>query len=251
MLEPFSSSRASIEHNGISCGGRHETQDRFALRFLVSSAPRGDSCARALQAGPRSFELLPTGGRGPHLFAEGVISTPGDEAGGVFSPDGNEFYFARLNPTTTFSADRVAVRFALERREMERAGSAAVFRQESGFSAATFCRTERRCTSGRRGLRRIPRRMCLRIWKVERTADGLGRTACLCPRRSMRRTDRWNWGASVTGDGTMYFTSDRDEPGRPQIYRSRLVSWRVSDTGETGAGNQFGVQRLRSVRERR
>src|SRR6202043_3604852 len=49
----------------------------------------------------RSFELLPTEGDGPHLFAEGVISTPGDEAGGVFSVDGNEFYFAKLNPATT------------------------------------------------------------------------------------------------------------------------------------------------------
>src|ERR1700687_4883035 len=58
--------------------------------------------APGVQAGPRSFELLPTG-EGPHLFAEGVISTPGDEAGGVFSPDGNEFYFALLNPATTGS----------------------------------------------------------------------------------------------------------------------------------------------------
>jgi hypothetical protein len=31
-----------------------------------------------------------------------VISTPGDEAGGVFSPDGREFYFAQMSPTTTF-----------------------------------------------------------------------------------------------------------------------------------------------------
>jgi Tol biopolymer transport system component len=55
-----------------------------------------------LHAGPHSFELLPTGEDAPHLFAKGVISTPGDEAGGVFSPDGREFYFAQMNPTTTF-----------------------------------------------------------------------------------------------------------------------------------------------------
>ena len=62
----------------------------------------GDAAARA--AGPEvlSYELLPTDASAPHLFAEGVISTPDDEAGGVFSPDGREFYFAKLNPTTTF-----------------------------------------------------------------------------------------------------------------------------------------------------
>jgi hypothetical protein len=34
--------------------------------------------ASAVFAGPRSFELLPTDQSGPHLFGEGVISTPGN-----------------------------------------------------------------------------------------------------------------------------------------------------------------------------
>ena len=38
----------------------------------------------------------------PRLFAEGIISTEDDEAGGTFSPDGTEFYFVKLNPYTTF-----------------------------------------------------------------------------------------------------------------------------------------------------
>jgi hypothetical protein len=59
-------------------------------------------CVPTLHAGPHSFEVLPTGEDAPHLFGKGVISTPGDEAGGVFSPDGREFYFAQMNPTNTF-----------------------------------------------------------------------------------------------------------------------------------------------------
>src|SRR3954447_14090801 len=38
----------------------------------------------------------------PRIFAEGVISTPEDEIGGTFSPDGMEFYFSRLVSYTTF-----------------------------------------------------------------------------------------------------------------------------------------------------
>jgi len=37
----------------------------------------------------------------PRIFAEGIISTTNDEAGGTFSPDGTEFYFTRLVPYTT------------------------------------------------------------------------------------------------------------------------------------------------------
>jgi hypothetical protein len=32
----------------------------------------------------------------PELFAEGVISTPGDESGGSMSPDGRDFYFRKV-----------------------------------------------------------------------------------------------------------------------------------------------------------
>ncbi|HEX9303776.1 MAG TPA: hypothetical protein VGA31_04920, partial [Thermoanaerobaculia bacterium] len=35
------------------------------------------------------------------VFGEGVISTPGYESGGAFTPDGKEFYFTIRDPTTT------------------------------------------------------------------------------------------------------------------------------------------------------
>ena len=62
----------------------------------------------------------------------------------------------------------------------------------------------------------------LRIWQVNRTGDGWGEPMPVPA--PINSDDRWNWGASVTADGTMYFTSDREEPGRPQIYRSLFVN---------------------------
>src|SRR5256885_8303934 len=90
-------------HSGYESPGVHtmtRSMWRKLLVFISVTATIG-GLAEAAPGVKRSYELLPDGDR-PSLFAEGIISTPGDEAGGVFSPDGSEFYFARLNPTTTF-----------------------------------------------------------------------------------------------------------------------------------------------------
>src|SRR5262249_5707527 len=69
--------------------------------FCVALLAAG-SVAQGGGPGEPSFDSLPTDKSAPHIFAEGIISTPEDEAGGVFSPDGKDFYFAKFNPTTTF-----------------------------------------------------------------------------------------------------------------------------------------------------
>ena len=169
-----------------------------------------------------SNELLPPGTAEPHLFAEGVISTPDDEAGGVFSPDGREFYFAKFNPTTTFP----------------RIGLLCVSRWQNGkwttpevlpFSGKYLDFPPRLSTDGKTMYftsSRVPPGMkahVLRIWKVERTKEGWGEPEPL-PAPINAPEDHWNWGASVTKDGTLYFTSDREEAGRAKIYRSRMVN---------------------------
>jgi hypothetical protein len=63
----------------------------------------------------------------------------------------------------------------------------------------------------------------LRIWKVEKTKEGWGEPEALPPPINAPE-DHWNWGASVTKDGTMYFASDREQAGRAKIYCSRLVN---------------------------
>jgi hypothetical protein len=179
-------------------------------------------CAPRIQAEPRSFELLPTGGEGPHLFAEGVISTPGDEAGGVFSPDGNEFYFALLNPATTGS--RIGLLCVSHWRSgkwsapevLPFSGKYLDFLPRLSPDGAAMYFGSSRPTPDSKA-------HALRIWKVEKTERGWGEPAAMAAPINAPE-GRWNWGASVTRDGTIYFASDRDQPGRPQIYRARSAS---------------------------
>jgi hypothetical protein len=175
----------------------------------------------AAEAGPRSFELLPSGGEAPHLFGEGVISTPRDEAGGVFSPDGNEFYFTTLNPATAGS----------------RLGLLCVSHWRDGkwglpevlpFSGLHLDFLPRLSPDGKAmyfsSSRPIPdsKVRALRIWKVARTERGWSEPVPL-PAPVNPAEGGGNWGAAVTRDGTIYFASDRESPGNLHIYRARLA----------------------------
>src|SRR5262245_50025861 len=57
------------------------------------------SAALLLEAG--GISPYDTGAREPRLFAEGVVSTEGEESNGSFSPEGREYYFAKFNSYTT------------------------------------------------------------------------------------------------------------------------------------------------------
>jgi WD40-like Beta Propeller Repeat len=169
-----------------------------------------------------SYEELPLGEEGPHLFAEGVISTPDDEVGGVFSPDGKDFYFAKLNPTTTFP--RLGLLCVSHWRDgkwttpevMPFSGKYLDFppRLSPDGNAMFFASTRPLEGSKVRALR---------IWKVERVGNGWGEPRALPP--PVNQEDGRNcWGGSVTKDGTIYFAADLDQPGRPQIYLSRFAN---------------------------
>jgi hypothetical protein len=178
-------------------------------------------CAPTLHAGPHSFELLPTGEDAPHLFAKGVISTPSDEAGGVFSPDGREFYFAQMNPTTTFPRIGLLCVSHWNGKSWSRP-------EALPFSGKYLDFPPRLSPDGKTmyfASSRLPvdsTAHVLRIWRVHRTGDNWGEPVPVPA--PINSDDRWNWGASVTTDGTLYFASDREEPGHPQIYRSRFVN---------------------------
>ena len=152
------------------------------MRAKQGSILAGCACAVAIftavltnnaHAGPKSYEMLPTDGTAPHLFAEGVISTPGDEAGGVFSLDGTEFYFTKLNPATA----------------VPRIGLLCVSRWHEGkwntpevlpFSGMYLDFLPRVAPDGKALYFASSRPMqnskvrALRIWKVERTESGWG-----------------------------------------------------------------------------
>lgn len=169
---------------------------------------------------PKSYELLPPRDAEPEILEEGTISTPNDEAGGVFSPDGSEFYFTVLNPTTTVA--RISL-LCVSRWDGAKWSKPEVL----PFSGKYFDLPARFSPDGKilyfSSTRPIPgqKSHVFGIWKVERSANGWSAPVAL-PAPINSGDGHWNWGASVTRDGTMYFTSDRDQPGRPQIYRAKL-----------------------------
>ena len=169
-------------------------------------------------AGPKSFELLPKDTSGPQLFAEGVISTTGDEAGGEFSPDGQEFYFTALNPATAGSRIGLLCR-------SHWLGAKWGAPEVLPFSGKSLDFIPHLSPDGKTmyfaSLRMAPNSKvrAIRIWKVEKTDRGWGEPTVL-PAPVNPADGGGNWGASVTRDGTLYFASDRDS-GRLQIFRAK------------------------------
>jgi Tol biopolymer transport system component len=158
----------------------------------------------------------------PKLFAEGVISTEDDELNGAFSPDGNEYYFSKVNQYTTFPrlgilcVSRYRNHQWSEPEVLPFSGKNLDFPPRLSPDGNTLFFSSSRPIEGK-----IPH--ALKIWSVHRTADGWGEPAPLPP--PINALDNyWNWAPSVTKDGTLYFASTRDGTGHPHIYRSRLVN---------------------------
>src|SRR5215472_4432326 len=166
----------------------------------------------------------------PRLFAEGVISTEDDEINGSFSLDGAEYFFAKVNLTTTFP----------------RIGILCVSRFRNGhwnepevlpFSGGEYLDLSPRISPDGATLFFSSSRpaagfsvRALRVWSVQRTAAGWGDPQPLPA--PINTTDRnWNWGASVTRDGTLYFASTRDA-GHPHIFRARFAAGAYSEPEE-------------------
>ncbi len=194
----------------------------------IGLAPAG------VPAGPKSFEMLPSDARGPRLFAEGVISTPGDEAGGEFSSDGTEFYFTVLNPATAGS--RIGL-LCVSRWSSGKWGAPEVL----AFSGKSLDFSPHLSPDGKTmyfaSLRPLAdsKVRAIRIWRVEKTEHGWGEPRAL-PAPVNPAEGGGNWGASVTRDGTLYFASDRDS-GHLQIFRAR-----AEGNGGYGAPEKLGPE---------
>src|SRR5882757_6688328 len=85
------------KHSGRSCSTISLSRSvTLTAVFLLGLGWQPVACAQTrapYDPGTRIFQ--------PQMFAEGTISTDLDEAGGVFSPDGKDFYFTVVAPYTT------------------------------------------------------------------------------------------------------------------------------------------------------
>src|SRR5256885_7806934 len=178
--------------------------------WLRPASPRSEA---------KSYDLLPTEQKTPEIFAEGTISTSDDEAGGVFAPDGSEFYFTKLNPTTTFPKLSI---LCVSHWKNGKWSAPEVL----PFSGRNLDFPARLSPDGQTlffsSSRPIPGSDAhgLAIWKATKTISGWSEPVAL-PAPVNTGDGHWNWGPSVTRDGTLYFVSDRTSAGRPQIYRAK------------------------------
>jgi hypothetical protein len=185
----------------------------FRIRFV----------APTLHAGPHSFELLPTGEDAPHLFAKGVISTPSDEGAASSARTVAKFYFRADESDHHVSEDRTSCVSHWNGKSWSRpealpfSGKYLDFRRASPDGKTMYFASSRLPVDSKAHV--------LRIWRVHRTGDNWGEPVPVPA--PINSDDRWNWGASVTTDGTMYFARSR-RTGHPQIYRSRFVNGATS-----------------------
>ncbi len=193
-----------------------------AGRFApVASADAPGAAAIALPAGDPP-------GPEPRMLGEGVISTPADEFGGTFSPDGKTLLFNRSIPRSQFyvvceshwengrwGPPRVAS-FSGRWRDSDpvysRDGSRVYFASDRPVGGVD--------------------RHNFDIWSVARQGNGWGEPVNLgAPINSDRNEDF----ISFAANGTAYFTSAREgSAGYMDVWRSRLVGGRYAEPENLG-----------------
>jgi len=209
-----------------------------AAALIGCSAGWGLMTAAAAISPPES---APAGSRLPYdagnvvetrLFAEGTVSTADDESNGSFSPDGNEYYFAKSNPYTT--SPRWSLLCVTRFRdgkwsEPEVLPFSGRYRDSSpriSPDGKTLFFTSSRPAPGKTA-------RVFRIWSVERTPTGWSEPQAL-PAPINAGDDDWNFAASATRDGTLYFASTRDGSNHPHIYKSRFAAGHYEEPERLG-----------------
>jgi Tol biopolymer transport system component len=229
ILAPFASIQINTRWGGWNMLRRLRVVMALAVCTVAALAWAGHRSYGGIQ---KSYELLSAAEDGPRMFAEGAISTPDDEAGGAFSPDGTEFYFTKLNPTTTFPRISLLCVSRLQNGQWSTPGILPFSGRNLDFPARLSPDGKTLYFSSSRPVPGSDAH-AFSIWKVAKTATGWGNPEAL-PEPVNLRDGHSSWGPSITRDGTIYFASDRDPPGRSQIYRAKMSGGKYEVPGKLG-----------------
>lgn len=152
----------------------------------------------------------------PRLFGEGIISTSDDEFGGSFTPDGNTIYFTKSAPHsyryTMFESHHVNGRWTTP--------TVLPFSGRYTDSDPTLSPDGKKMfwTSDRPVNGKV--KHDYDVWMVERTPSGTWGEPQRLPEPI--NSDASEYAASMTRDGTLYFSSARE--GAIQAFSSKFVN---------------------------
>ena len=204
---------------------RATTPGRLSLD-LVTSVVRGQHEAQAYGIADEPLE--------PKMFAEGVISTPGDESGGSMSPDGKDFYFRKVAPYTLDPALTlmcVSHYHGGKWTKPEGLSFSGEYADSppmlSPDGKQLFFSSQRPLPGQERSSNPV-----FHIWVAQKTENGWANPRPLPPPVN---TEANSLDPSVTNDGTLYFSSFSSTRGDPpKIYRSHLVNGQYLDPEKLG-----------------
>jgi hypothetical protein len=164
----------------------------------------------------------------PEMIGEGVISTPDDEFGGDLAPDGKTLYFDKTVPAhyLYILCESRLVNGKWSRPEV--LPFSGRYRDSdpvlSPDGQVMFFASDRPVTPKAADERRF------QIWQVKKKKNGWSEPS-LVP--GVINSEGSQVFASVTNDGTMYFTSSR-KTGNYDIFRSRLVNGKYEEAQDLG-----------------
>lgn len=192
--------------------------------LLVGSAPLGGRAG--LEGAPPARKAAPVPAYQAELVAPGVLSTPDDELGAAFEPDGRTLYFTLRSPTTTtrpVQAICVSHQSGGLWGEPEIAPFSGRYNDTSPALSPDGKRlvfTSDRPVPGRAGVTpNAP--VDYDLWAVDRRADGRWGE----PRHLGLPVDTptsVEQSAALAADGTLYFSSNRPgSKGAFDLYRAR------------------------------
>jgi hypothetical protein len=164
----------------------------------------------------------------PEMIGEGVISTPDDEFGGTPAPDGRTLYFDKTVPAHYLYVLCESHLVAGKWGKPEVLPFSGEYRDSdpvlSPDGETMFFASDRPVTPKGADEHRF------RIWQVKKMPHGWSEPSLVSGAINAEGSQVF---ASVTNDGTMYFTSSR-KTGSYDIFRARLVDGAYKDAEDLG-----------------
>jgi hypothetical protein len=188
----------------------------------------------ALMFGVKSFSALSAADEKeksaivPEMIGEGVISTPDDEFGGDLARDGKTLYFDKTVPAHYLYVLCESRLVNGKWSKPEVLPFSGLYRDSdpvlSPDGETMFFASDRPVTP------KAPDERRFQIWQVKKKKSGWGEPA-LVP--GVINSEGSQVFASLTNDGTMYFTSSR-KTGNYDIFRARLVNGKYEEAEDLG-----------------